>query len=307
MASSWPWMKGIDLAIADPIPPVSSHDTRPSVKDLIKENRKVIDKVKEGLKDDPLYDATRHDDLWIVRFVLSHKKKGKAALKAAKSTLLFREEFKFNEVDLRFYTLGGAGNHNNPWSQGSDQYLSFCPDDGFLYTVPAEQRGVIEFLNFANIDEKGIVDAISEEKWTSALAYPSEWSFQWLDYMTRTTGRLTKTLRIIDMKTANITGMNMEKMKRDGKAMGVMEDCYPQSLHGIFICNVSAVIQVPWRVLRPLMPKRVASKIDFIDPLANKKERNRLLAYVSEENLPARFGGKNEVWPVKMTTPPKKE
>ena len=72
--TSWPWMQGFDVAIADPIEPVNEHDDRVSVKDLIKEHREKIDKIREGIQDDPLYDPTRHDDLWIVRFWLSHKK-----------------------------------------------------------------------------------------------------------------------------------------------------------------------------------------------------------------------------------------
>jgi hypothetical protein len=60
-------------------------------------------------------------------------------------------------------------------------------------------------------------------------------------------------------------------LKRDGEAMGIMEDCYPQLLQSIFICNPPVWIQIPWRMFRPFLPKRVVSKFDFIAPEKNEK------------------------------------
>ena len=68
-------MKGVTVAIADPIEPITEFDDRPAVKELIIEYHKQIDVVKKGLEDDPLYKESKHDDLWILRSVvltLSH-------------------------------------------------------------------------------------------------------------------------------------------------------------------------------------------------------------------------------------------
>lgn len=92
-------------------------------------------------------------------------------------------------------------------------------------------------------------------------------------------------------------GMDRELVKRDGKVMGIMEDCYPQLLQAIYICHAPAYMQIPWRLLRPLLPKRVTSKIDFIAPCNNEKECQRLFQYVTLEHLPTRFGGANNKWP----------
>lgn len=48
-----------------------------------------------------------------------------------------------------------------------------------------------------------------------------------------------------------------------------MEDVYPQLLHAIYICNAPSFIHTIWALVRPIMPKRVVSKIDIIEP---KKE-----------------------------------
>ena len=47
------------------------------------------------------------------------------------------------------------------------------------------------------------------------------------------------------------------------------------------------------------MPKRLVSKIDFIRPDKNEKERQRLLKYITEENLPVIYGGKSVAWMAK--------
>ena len=135
-------MKGIDVAIADPIPPVTKFDKRPSVKFLIEENCQSIDEVKRDLQTDPLYDTNKHDDLWILRFLMSHKKKPKAAAKAAKTTLVVRKEQNLDEGDIRAYPVGQESK-----SEGLKRYLKYCTDDALSFVVPDPQRGVIAFCS----------------------------------------------------------------------------------------------------------------------------------------------------------------
>jgi len=163
-------------------------------------------------------------------------------------------------------------------------------------TVPDPQRGVIAFLKMAGFENKAeMVEKTTEEEWLGAFLYCSEWTHQWVDYVTRTTGRLTKSVRFINLDGITLQSGNREATKRDGDAMGVMEDCYPQMLATLYICNAPALFQALWRILRPLMPSRVVAKMDMINPAKNEKERKRLFEHISEENLPSLFGGKNTV------------
>jgi hypothetical protein len=290
-------MAGISVAIADPIPLVNEYDDRVSVKALIDDNRKKIDELKQGLEADSLYNAGKHDDLWILRFLLSHKSK-KAALKAAKATLLFRDKNKLDEDDIRSFPPGPECK-----SEANKRYLKSVPDGAVKFTVPDIKLGVIAFLNVEVIDQREVVKSVAKEDWLPSFCYTIEWSFQWLDYITRTTGLLTKSARFVEMKGFSMSRLSREMLKRDGEAAAIIEDCYPQLLQGIFVCNAPVWIQIPWRMFRPLMPKRVASKVDFIAPEKSETERRRLFKYISEENLPVRFGGKYEPWPV-MFPPP---
>lgn len=282
------------MAIAPPIDPVCDEDDRPSVLDLIQENRKSIDAVKEELQKDPLYTIEKHDDLWILRFLLSHKKKTKAALKAGIATLKFRKERNLDNADVRQYPVTSKEN-NSPSTQ---KYLSYCEENTFAFTVPDRKRGVVSYINFSGINQHKLVETFPEEEWLPAFLYTAEWAFQWIDYITRTTGRLTKQLRLLDLKNFRLSSLNRENVKRDGKAMGITEDAYPQMLESIFVCNAPSWIQIPWRLCRPILPKRTVSKIDFVSPETSEKERKRLLRFIADDNLPIRFGGKNSKWPV---------
>jgi CRAL/TRIO domain len=166
--------------------------------------------------------------------------------------------------------------------------------------------GVVAFFDVGLIDQHGLVKNVDELYWLlPSFIYGAEFSHQWNDYLSRTTGRLTSSVRIIDASKLSFAGMSLENSKRDSRAMKVMEDCYPQMLKSLLVCKAPSWIQIPWRVVRPFFPKRLVEKTDFLAPETNMEDRDRLLKYISLENLPARYGGKNKVWPLDFPPPGK--
>jgi CRAL/TRIO domain len=127
--------------------------------------------------------------------------------------------------------------------------------------------------------------------------------FQWLDYVTRTTGLLTKAIRIMDLKGMTLAKVNREALKRNARYVNEMEDCYPQLLQSVFPCHAPPVMQTFWTVLRPILPARLVLKFDFINPEYQEKDLQKLLHHVDENHLPERFGGKNTVWPIRTLLP----
>ena len=303
--NTWPWMVGIHnntekgiINIPDAIDPVCDNDQRLSVKDLIVQHCNEIDQVRKGLINHPLYNAMKHDDLFILRFILSHKCHIKKSIKAACHTLEFRKQHQLDDHDIRYVKP-----EHSFASDSIQRYMKYCTNDAFRFTLPDAQWGIVAFICLDGMDTNGLAKNVPEEDWLPIFIYSSEWAFQWQDYITRTTGRLTKSIRIIDVSQVSIHNTNSENTRREGNVMGIMEDCYPQLLQSLFVCHAPIWIQIPWRMIRPLLPKRVASKIDFINPIKNEKERQRLLQYISIENLPTRYGGKNETWPVDFPLP----
>jgi hypothetical protein len=79
--------------------------------------------------------------------------------------------------------------------------------------------------------------------------------------------------------------------------MKVMEDCYPQMLESIFMCNPPGVVKMLWGIVRVILPERVVAKFDMINPSENEEEKRRLYKHMTEEHLPEKYGGKNPASP----------
>ena len=301
--TSWVWMKGAEKALVDtPIEPLSDRDDRPAVKDLLEKHQKEISKLTSELQEDPLYDASKHDDLWILRFVMSHQRRHKHALKAIKHTLEFRKEHSLDDKDIR-YLVPGTDQADCP---AMLRICSYADPDTYLWCIPEPQGNVMAFVRYAGLDQTKLMKEVDESNWFPTVLYLSEWAFQWCDFITRTTGRLTKNVRLIDFDGVRLRDMSLVGAKRDSKAMNQTEDCYPQLLRSVYVCHGLTWIQSIWRFVRPLLPKRAVEKVDFIHPKSNDKERDRLLKYVKMELLPERFGGQYKPWPVEYPLPGQK-
>ena len=261
------------------------------------------------LQQDPFFDASKHDDLWILRFVLSHCKTRKKttnktiakAVEAAKTTLAFRKKHNLDDEDIRAF----PPNKDCPHPKGANcaKYFSCCDDDAMVICIPNKQRCVISFFQFSSIDQEACVEKLEAEQWLPAYIYTSEFIHQWLDYISRRTGRLTKNVRVVSMEGVKVSNINSEHERRNAKAMAVMEDCYPQLLQSIIICEPPAWIQVPWRMIKVFFPKRVTEKLDVLSPRTNLKERKILYKHVVDKDLPIKFGGQYPEWPVRFPLP----
>jgi len=283
-------MKGVLQAIANPpIDPICEEDERPAVRDLIIQYRKEIDEIVITLASNEntqhLYDKSKHDDLWFLRFVLSHKGHIQQALQAAEHTLRFRAEHQLDGKDIRKFPPG-------PLAQDESflKYFDCIKDEAFNFDIPHPQRGVVVFLSSAGFDFAKLRQLTFEER-LRAFAYINEWTHQWLDYITRTTGRLTRSARLVDVQGVGITQVDYETLRLEAKAIATMQDFYPQLLESFYICNPPIWARIPWKVLRPLLPSRVVHKIDFLSPGKSKHERKRLRAFLQEEHLPKVYGG----------------
>ena len=95
----------------------------------------------------------------------------------------------------------------------------------------------------------------------------------------------------------SMQNFHMEHFKREGQIMGQMEHCYPQMLETMFIYGAPAWMQVPWRIVRPFMPKRFVSRLDFVNTKVNAREHKRLLKHIADDKLPNKHGGKNTLAP----------
>ena len=67
--------------------------------------------------------------------------------------------------------------------------------------------------------------------------------------------------------------------------INLLQQYYPEQLGAFYVCNAGWLFNVIWKVVRPWLDKRTASKI-FVNPT-----REELLALLPAEHLPLSFGG----------------
>jgi len=279
----------------------NQHDNRPFISDLLVKHSVAIEAVRSRIQADTnigkeLYNkgdnAKRYDDIWILRFVLSHKGNVKSAAKAAIRTMKFREDKKLNEVgDLRprIQNHGDAidrdrlrlrlsklsSNRSRSRSMelkplpGFALYDSFCGEHCAFQILPDTNRGLVVICDAGQIDMEGVIQNMTEEAMTEKYIYLKEAFFQVADEVTRRTGQLTKQMNLIDLGNVTWKELNRNRayVRRDAKCAKALEDYYPQLLGTSFIANSPAWLSGVWSVFRSLFPKRVVEKVDFLPPL----------------------------------------
>jgi hypothetical protein len=133
------------ISITNPSPSSSSSsgDKRPIVSNLLKEYQLEIESVKREIMSNELYRKNRvdtscfvqYDDIWILKFLLSHKKNVKAASSAAIKTMHFREQNKLNELgDIRYQSPTKS---SSPASNNDHQFPIFARFGSFWKTDTA--------------------------------------------------------------------------------------------------------------------------------------------------------------------------
>ncbi len=293
-----------------------SNDDRPFIKDLLEKHSKAIASVKEIILADEtgkeIYNKgdnpKRYDEIWTLRYLLSHKDNVKSSAKAALETIKFREEHKMNELgDIRYKLRhlgtcdmeGISDNYRFPHGRIFDRC---CGENSVLVTLHDPDRGMVVYADVGQIDQNLFAETMDEEKLMLYNLHANEAIFQVLDHVTRKTGRLTRYLKVIDFGNASLLSMNRTYLKRDGASKKVLQDYYPQILGSAYIANAPTWMTTLWIALKPFFPKRSVEKVEFLASesklKSNKAYIKPLLRYVSEENLPERYGGKNKEWPL---------
>lgn len=384
--SSWPWIRGAK-GITTP-----DDDPRPLVSDLIEKYRTEINQVKRGLAATEdllhLYDRNKHDDLWILRFLRSHRGDIERAQEAALSTMLYRKQYNLDSKDIRsispqmrlgddviaqyrneldqvkqtlanddFLHLYDPQKHTDHWllpsllsehgdpvraadsargamilevnqapSQDDDndnnddsppnnnnnnngssiddihevfqRFVKHGTQQDALTMVHPDlhKHGVVFYLNISSIDTHKLAE-MNQEDWNASMAYVNEYQFQWNDYITRTTGRLTKACHIVDVGGIGLDAYNKMAQEKYASATTFLEDFYPQAVQAYLVCHAPIWIEAPWRILKPLLPRRVVSKLDFLNPKDYEQDHRRILEFIPDKLLPQRFGGKYDIWP----------
>lgn len=266
------------------------------VKNLLEEHSAIVNAVKSNIQNDPLYDAVRYDDLWVLRFVLSKKTESKAT-KAAISTMKYREEYNINAFgDMRRKFFHPQQDHD--LDVVVKKYLYCNPEWVFTLYLPDEDKSLIQVIDVAKANMKKMAATLTKEDILHVYRQNTECLFQILDDITRRTGRLTKLCRILKLGDEfSVRSLSPTYSKLESIASKRMQDYYPQLLGSVLVIDAPSTVGAVWRVMKHLFPRSVVEKLDFIYPTKREKDMKPLMKYASKEHLPNFLGGKREVWP----------
>ncbi len=282
--------------------PQDVHDDRPFISDLLKENSSEIEAVRTIIQDDDLYskgdNSIRYDDIWILRYVLSHKKNVESASKAAIATMHFREERRLNELgDIRYKVPSKRVPAATQFPSVALFNKFIKSDDSVLHTLPDKDRGVVSYCKICDIDQHKIAEEMTVEDLANVYIYYNESVFQVQDQITRRTGRLTKVLRVLDFDGLPLRSISATYIKTDTKASRSLQHYYPQLLGAVYNMNCPYFLSKTWEVFKPFFPTSIAEKMNFFGQEIGPTDLNYFVQYISEDNLPARYGGSNKMFP----------
>eukprot|EP01083_Nonionella_stella_P233340 822230_1 len=262
----------------------TTYDPRPAVTDLIEKHGSQIKDIGQLLQHDPLYDPNIQDDLWILRYFLSHKNVRKAA-DAAKATLQYRKEYKLDEVgDIR-----EQWDPSYMFQHQKGSFHSCFEKDSVIHAIPDKNRGIINYIIMKGIDQKKIVQSVDDDAVFYRYMRFNEWQFQVNDEVTRRTGRLTKVLKVVDLKGMKVRHVNRAYIKRDAKLNKKLQDFYPQSLGSMLVINAPPIFESIWSMFRPFFPKRMVEKVNVVNPKKKPSDMLHFTKFVSEEDVPEMY------------------
>eukprot|EP00588_Corethron_pennatum_P012161 CAMPEP_0194279760 /NCGR_PEP_ID=MMETSP0169-20130528/14111_1 /TAXON_ID=218684 /ORGANISM="Corethron pennatum, Strain L29A3" /LENGTH=287 /DNA_ID=CAMNT_0039024223 /DNA_START=28 /DNA_END=891 /DNA_ORIENTATION=- len=278
---------------------MEKEDNRPLVKDLLEKHASKLADLRTILEKEESYSKEHYDDLWMLRFLLSHKKVSKAS-EAAISTMNYRKERKINELgDVRHKLSDhtAAEPSDRCFEIGKKFLTCFHSNLASMYALPDPDRGIVTIATPALIDQKKCMKVMSFEETVEVYLLGNEIIFQINDEITRRTGKLTKVLRILDMTDFSLKDFDRQYAQRDGAANKSIEDYYPGLLGTCIIINPPTWLNAVFKVVKYLFPKRFLEKITFVTPAKNPKDADYFLQYITRDKLWEKYGGNNPEWP----------
>lgn len=288
----------------NPIEPVTPDDDRPAICDLLAKHQGAVQSIQTSIQSNPLYNPKLHDDLWMLRFWLSHqsstKNKTKAirnAIDAAIETLEFREKHQLDEADIRrsMWPEWDGPNGEVITPKIFEKMAAFADKYTYLHCQLHPDRGLIGFVKIKGTRPTEKLQGYPEEEETTMFLAWSEWRFQVLDEVTRRTGRLTKHAFFIDMEGMGLNHMDRKASEREGRMNALTANVYPQVNGGFFLLKMPTVVQFFIRLVRPLYPKRLIEKMDIV---VTESDVQRIYPRFAElETIPKCFRGSHPSWP----------
>ncbi|KAG6330452.1 hypothetical protein ID866_8640 [Astraeus odoratus] len=271
-------MSSADHANVSPMPPgVTDPNYRPPpgrLGNLTAAQQHALDTLRQQLQDEGHFVPERMDDATLLRFLRARKfdvAKAKAMLLSAEQ---WRKDFGIEDLmrNFKFTEKEQVDKYYPQYYHKMDKdgrpiYIERLGslDISALYKVTTQER---QLQRFVIEYEKFLTDRLPA--CAKAVGHPVETS-----------------CTILDLYGVSLT--NFYKVKDYVfQTAGIGQDRYPECMGKFYIINAPWAFSAVWSIIKPWLDEVTVAKIDILG--ANYKEK--LLAQIPAENLPADLGGK---------------
>ena len=223
---------------------------RANVDVLLKNKKESIQKLRSKIDKKLLaMDTKQYDDIFLLRYVLTHKDDYEKAADCVKQTILWRKENSEtiessvktgfgpkHDIAVRFNTVGHAG------------------------SLPAPGNEPIYVVRTGYCDIKGLMNTMTHDEVVDWLHYTKEKVWRECDKKTRETRLLTKEISVIDMANFSIFGGDSRFYKCLGEASKLSAIYYPQLLGKTILINTPSYFRFLYKTFSIFMPQSALDK-----------------------------------------------
>lgn len=258
--------------------------TNRSIPDLCKEHRHLIDNVMLHCSEEIAHDPAQfRDDLFLLRFALSHKGNLEKTVDAVKQTIAWRVQHGERLKRLR------EGTEMPPGFETMQKYI---PMDIHGTTAHGD---VIFVMRTGNSNIKKLCDELGEAAITEYFVFCKEMLHALLDRKSREQRRIVKCVTIMDAKNSTAGNQGDRRwMTASGEGSKRTDLYYPQLLGAMVIVNLPLMLRALVAIAKLFMSKRSADKL-LICP--GKTRKDTILncpvakALIAPDQLPTFLGG----------------
>mmetsp|Transcript_30333 Transcript_30333/g.68574 ORF Transcript_30333/g.68574 Transcript_30333/m.68574 type:complete len:389 (-) Transcript_30333:143-1309(-) len=269
-------------------------EPREDVDELLAKHAQDIELLRAELVD-VIGGVSEYDDIFLLRFVLTHKDRGGlgAQADAVRKTVKFRTDNR--EALAEVVRTGKPPNH--------DVFIKFQAA-GYVGDLGGLEP--VHVIRGGHCNAKGLMHTLSHEQVVDWLLYLKEIYFNMCDERTRKTRKMVKSITIMDMDNYSIFDGEPRFFKALGESSKLSAVYYPQLLGKTVILNAPSYMRALMSTVSVFLPKSTLNKIAFCPAskaaLYTRKDAKdikcpfiqKMAGDVGCTNLPDFLGGRGE-------------